>query len=436
MSIHKWFAFTLAAAVLFGCGGGSGGGGGAQDAEVSGIVTDFDGAAVRGARVWIDQFGETDSNSNGSYVLEDVSEGEWKIRAEVTRDGVRYRGENLAQTFPGERAKSVNITVIRESLMMRVFGTVIDNQGFPVRGARVFAMAPNDGGVFSSTVELTDSDGRFDLDTLMSNVDYRIVASGLGFNSDVDVVNVAAGNEVELVLALKNPTDPALPAPTGLQGVSWVSPRETTRSPQQDSAYQNIKRIFDPRTPQRSLSRDSSGGNYVEVDLFWDAYPNDDAHIGFGIYRFLEGDQWRPLDFLRDPEAELYIDLDSSLLAFDTASYVVTAISTLEDESADSNTVTVDTLDDLELNTTLQGPLTFRWQSGSGAQTFNVYLFDEYPSIGVDSMWTGTLNSAGTQLVYSGPSLQSGHRYYFIVLGLANSDTSRTISRVGEFIAN
>jgi hypothetical protein len=444
MMRSHWIAGFVALIAMVGCGGGgSGGGDGRRTADVSGIVTDFNGNAVRDAKVWIEQFDETKSNSNGSFVLENIAEGDWKIRAEVFRDGVRYRGENVVRTFEDERARSVNITLIRESQIARVFGQVVNNQGFPVEGARVFAMAPNDGGVFSSTYDLTDSEGSFDLDTLMGGVDYRIVASGVEFNSDVDVVNVPAGDEEELVLVLKNPTDPVLPAPTGLEAVSWVSPREETRSRGSDAAYQNLKRLFDPRTPSRTSTRDTNDGNWVEVDLFWDPYPNEDSHIGFGIYRrFGTVGDFFATDFLRDPEAEIYIDLDSELLEFDTVGYLITAINTnypdtSNSESESSNSVTVETLDDLFLNPVAQGPLRFRWQAGSGAEEFIVYLFDEYPGIGVGSIWDNAASPAtGTEAQYTGSSLQSGRRYYYMVLGVANSQTSRTISRVGVFVAN
>jgi hypothetical protein len=437
MKVLRWFLYPAVVAGVLGCGGDGGGNLGPRNSEVSGIVTNFNGEAVRGARVWINQFGETDSNSGGSYVLERISEGEWRVRAEVDVNGVRYRGENLAQVFESERSRSVNITVVRESQAMRVFGKVVDNLGRPLQGARVFAMAPNDGGVYTSTTALTDAEGDFDLDTLQSNVDYRIVASGLGYNSDVDVVNVAAGDSEELLLALKNPTNDALPAPTGLDWVSWVTPREETRSRETDSAYENVKRRFDPRTPQRSLTRDSSGGNYVEADLFWDPYPNNDSHIGFGVYRRFAGDIWRPADFIRDPEAEMYVDLDSQMLDFDTIDYVITAINTVESESADSNQITVETLDDLETTSVLQGPVRFRWLTGSGGEEFIVYLFDEYPTMGNNSIWDNASSPVGgTELTYTGPALQSGHRYYYIVLGLANSQRSRTLSRVESFVAN
>ena len=434
--------FLAAVMALVGCGGG-GAGSGARNAEVAGIVTDFNGDVVRGARVWIDQHGETDSNSSGAYLLSDISEGDYKVRAEIVKDGIRYRGENVARVFDGERSKNVNITVIRESQMARVFGRVIDNQGFSVEGARVFAIAPNDGGVFSSTYEITDSGGTFDLDTLMGGIDYKIVASGIGFNSDVDFVNVSAGSEQELILALKNPTDPFLATPTGLDGVAWTSPSEITRSAQSQTAIENIKRIFDPRTPKRTVTRETVNGNWVEADLFWDAYPDSDAHIGFGIYRrFGNSGQFTAVDFLRDPEAEIYQDNDSTLQEFETWNYFITALNTnypdtFDSESDPSNTVAIETLGDLFANSVLQGPLRFRWDAGSGAEEFIVYLFDEFPGIGVDPIWDNSGSPVGgTQLNYTGPGLQSGRRYYYVILGLANGQASRTITRVEEFVAN
>ncbi|MBC8065256.1 MAG: carboxypeptidase regulatory-like domain-containing protein [Chlorobia bacterium] len=444
MRILRWISYSAAVLALAGCGGGGGGAGsGPRTAEVSGIVTDFNGDVVRGARVWINEFGETDTNSAGTYILDHIAEGDWKIRSEIEKDGIVYKGENVARVFEGERSKSVNVTLIRENQQARVFGTVIDNQGFAVQGARVFAIATNDGGVYSSTYEITDSNGRFDLDSLVGGVDYKINASAVGYNSDVDVVNVSAGNDEELILTLKNATDPLLPAPTGLVGVAWTSPSEATRSAQARSAVDNIKRLFDPRTPKRTVTRDTVNGNWIETDLFWDAYPDNDSHIGYGIYRRLgTSGQYTAIDFLRDPEAEIYADADQDLQELESWGYLITALNTNypdtgNSESDPSNAITVETLGDLFTNSVLQGPLRFRWDSGSGADEFVVYLFDEYPGVGVDSIWNNSASPAtGTQLTYTGPSLQNGQRYYYVVLGLANGQGSRTISRVDEFIAN
>ncbi len=428
-------------AMLFamaGCGGGGTGSG--VKGEVSGLILDYNGDAVRGAKVWIDGSGETLSNSAGTFLLHDVRPGDRRVRAEIVQDGLTYRGENMVRVFEGERSKSVQVTVMRPNQMARVYGVVIDNQGFNLEGARVYAIPTTTGGVFGSSLELTNSNGRFDFDSLMGGEEYKIIASGVGYNSDADFVTVPAGGETELVLTLKNPTDPLLPAPTGLEAVTWTTPREVTRSPQSESAYQNIKRLYDPRTPVKSITRNTIDGNWIEADLFWDSYPDHAAHIGFGIYRRTGGSgSFTAIDFLRDTEAESFIDMDEDLIEFQTYQYYISAVNTSDpsnnSESDPSNTAQVQTLGDLYPMSPLQGPLRFRWESGSGAENYVVYMFDEYPGIGVGPWWTSS-TVTGTQVTYSGGALQSGRRYYYVVVGSANANQSRTISRVESFIAN
>lgn len=442
MRILQWLVGATALFAVAGCGGGGGGNSSGPAGQVSGLILDFNGDPVRGARVWINNGSETDSNSSGSFVLEDVERGDWKIRAEIEQDGVVYEGENTARVFSDERTKSVQITVLRSNQTTRVRGVVLDNEGFELQGVQVFAIPTQVGGVFGSSMELTDSAGTFDFDMLRGNTEYKIIATGVGYNSDADIVNVAPGGEENLVLTLKNPTDPLLPAPTGLEAVTWTTPSELTRSPQSMSAIQNLKKLFDPRTPTRTITRDTIDGNWIESDLFWDSYPDNAAHIGFGIYRRLgTSGSFSSLDFLRDTEAENYIDLDANLQEFETWSYYISAVNTsdptINSESDPSNVVQVETLGDLYALTPLQGPLRFRWDTGSGADEFIVYVFDEYPGIGVEEIWSNeSARATGTQVNYSGPSLQSGQRYYYMILGLANGDFSRTVSRVESFISN
>lgn len=449
MRFLRWILISAAAVAVFGCGGGGGtGGNGARNAEVAGVVIDLDGNAVRGARVWINEFGETDSNSSGAYLLDGISDGDWRVRATVTQNGTTYEAETVVRVFEGERTKNINLVVIPESEQARVHGQVVDNQGFVVENAHVFAIpvyepGVQETGVLSSVMELTNGNGQFSMDKLAGNIEYKITASGVGFNSDVEVVIVDPGESEEVLLALKNPTNPLLPAPTNLSAVSWTSPSEVTRSPQLMSAAENIKRLFDPRTPKQRVTRETINGNWIEIDLFWDQYPDNDSHIGFGVYRrFGNSGDFFALDFLRDPEAEIYEDADADLQEFETWSYIITALNTRypdtsNSESDDSNIAAVETLGDLFLNPVVQGPVRFRWQTGSGAEDFIVYLFDEYPSIDVGAIWDNSgAPVGGTELTYGGPALQSGHRYYFVVLGLANSDFSRTISEVGTFVAN
>lgn len=421
-----------------GCGGGKGG---AHNAELSGIVTDINGDIVRNAKVWINGFGETTTNSSGAYVLKSISEGDWVVRAEITQDDIRYKGENVARIFDGERTKSLNITICRASQQARIFGTVIDRDGHPIGGARVFAISA-DVDTASSTLDITDSQGRFNLDSLLGGIDYAITASARGFNNDNDTINIDSGDEREVVFTLGDATDPLLPAPTGFEAVIWTSPQEATRSVKSQSAINYIKSLFDKRTPKQSQTRLTVDGNWIETDLFWDIYPSNNAHIGYGIYRrFGNSGPFTAVDFLRDPLANIYEDNDEDLHENETWSYAISAINTNypdtnNSESDLSTAAVVHSLGDMNVNPIQLSPVKFSWQAASGAEEYAVFVFDEYPGINWNPPFWTSSRTAALNLNYSGPALTPGHHYFYVVLGFANSDSSKTISPVFEFVAN
>lgn len=432
----KWIWGGALLLTIAACGGG--GAGSQFKGEVSGIVTDANGDPVRGARVFADGK-ETFSNSAGSYVLERVSEGEHLIRAEISQNGIDFNGQNVVQVFRSERSKSLNIAIVRATLQARIHGTVRDRFGNRISGARVFAQ----GNALSSNVTITDSNGDFSLRALMSGINYGLTASARGYNSDLDSVNLTAGEDRTMNFVLGDGTNPAMPAPEDLTAVAWTTPWEISRAPNQKAALDAIKLMLDPRRA-RLKGRSTVGGNNIEVDLYWDEYvDNYTALIGFGIYRATtSGGASTAIDYLRDPNAYFYQDLDDDLLQDRNYYYEITALNTqypdtFDSESDFSNRYGVRTLGDLELNSVLSSPLTFRWFAASGASSYVVYLFDEYPGIGVQSIWnTESSPTSSTSQVYNGPALSSGHRYYYVILGLANGNDSRTLSLLGDFVAN
>jgi hypothetical protein len=244
--------------------------------------------------------------------------------------------------------------------------------------------------------------------------------------------------------SLDDETNPTLPAPQNLSAVAWTTPFEATRSRSSSLALEAVKRIVDPRRSLRPPpGRLSPLGNHVEVDLYWDPLPPQYyvSLLGFGVYRaFSAGGSATAIDFLRDPNAVFFSDVDDNLNSFTTYYYELTALNTTypdtpNSESLPSNRYGVETLGDLVLNSVIFGPTTFRWQSGSGADDYTVYVFDRYPGIGVDPIWISS-PTAGTSQVYGGPPLSLGQRYYFIVLGSANLGESLSLSEIGEFVAN
>lgn len=425
--------------VLAGCGGSLTAG---SRGEVSGLVTDIQGSPVAGARVFAGDR-QTTTNSAGSYVLTQVPIGIRTVQAEYRDGSLRFTGRNVVRVFQDDRSKSTNITVVRDNQQAVIRGTVRTSSGLRVQGARVSANF----GTFSSSMALTDSNGNYEIRALAAGVEYEVNASAAGYNSDIGSVTLAVGENRRVDFTLRSPTDPLIPAPQNLEAVAWTSPREVTRSHQDEMAFEGIKREFDPRrTEARASTRSTILGNYIEVNLYWDRPPVsfDDNLLGYGIYRATTPSGLSTaVDFLRDPIATFYQDLDSRLRENTIYYYEITALNTRfldgtgNSESDFSNRYGVRTLGDLTLRSPLQGPLTFRWNPAVGATEYIVYLYDRFPGIGVTSIWSNVSDrTTNTQLVYSGPSLISGRTYYYVVLGVANGDDSRTISPIASFVAN
>jgi hypothetical protein len=432
MKSRKLFLLLLGM-LLAGCGGG----GSDTVGSVSGFVQDVNGNPVRDARVFVDNGPQTYSNSAGTYVLTDVHGTLRTVKATVSQDGVSYFGSNTAQIFDGENSNSVNITMVPNSQRATLRGTVRDRNGFLVEGAHVFAAAVNGAGnptVYSSSVVFTNNVGRFEINTLLGGRDYKIIASAREFNSDTEFVNVSAGQSEDLDFTLGNPTNPLLPAPS-INGIAWTTPGiGSNRGVEQNAGLEAVKRMIQPKRAQWNHGRYTVGGNFVEIDLDWPLI-EDPSLLGFIIYRG-NGDvpinSLDAIDFYRDPMATLYEDFAETFQEFETYSYAMTSLNTESNESNYSNRVVVNTLGDLNLDAVTFGPITFHWQSGSGSTLYTVYVFDRFPALGVQSVWDNS--TASTQLAYNGPAV-SGHRYYFVVLGEANSGSSKTLSLIDSFVA-
>lgn len=425
----------LTALALSGCGGS-----GSFFTQISGVITDFDGNIVRGAKVWANSQ-ETLSNSGGVYVLSGVKTGQRAIHAEYLHNGVKYSGTNVVRVFENERSKNINIAISIESQQAKLRGTVRDRDGFKLAGARVFAY----GNALSSQIALTDKDGIYEMDGLAPGFNYTVVASGLGFDSDSVVVNLGVKESRNVDFLLSDPTNPAIPAPANFSAVAWTTPFEQTRSPQDKAALDAVKTLFDPRYKPRDLSRLSTQGNLVEVDLYWDPIPGQflESLLGFGIYRATTANgASTAIDFLRDPMAWFFSDIDDALLPGRAYYYEATSLNTsypdtFNSESDFSDRYGVIPLDDLELLPVGLNPLTFRWIAVPGAEEYMVFLFGSYPGFNATALWdTSGSPTAGTSQTYTGPALVPGKRYYYVVLGLANNQDSRTLSIIGDFIAN
>lgn len=435
MTRTHWLVGAAALITIISCGGG---GSDRFSGQVSGLVTDANGDPVRGATVFAGNR-STFSNSAGSFVLDNVPEGDVLVRAEIIQDGIEFNGQNLARIFRGERTKSLNIAVVRTTLQARIHGTIRDRFGNRVAGARVYAQ----GNALTGSLAIANSNGDYSMGGLMAGVTYQLTATAAEFDSDLDAVNLSAGDDRRVDFVLGDGSNPAMEAPENLVAIAWTTPSEISRDAEMRAGINAVKDMIEPRRKTQS-NRTTINGNNVEVNLFWDPYNDDyESLLGFGIYRATSaGGASAAIDFVREPSAFFFQDLDDGLREDRDYFYEITALNTqypdtFNSESDFSNRYGVRTLGDLFLLVEDLSPLTFRWEDAIGAEEYIVYLFEEYPGIGVNSIWNTESNpTTGTSQVYNGPNLVSGRRYYYVVLGLANGGDSRTLSFIADFVAN
>lgn len=419
---------ALSSVFLSACGGLTG----PTSSTITGTVIDADFNPMRDARVTAG--GQTTyTTSTGSYTLQELPDGDVEVIAEATVNGTRYNGRTTIFNLENTQQNNVNILVAPENARGTITGTVRDRDGYVLQGASVFAWA----GVGSSVRAVTNEDGRYTMRDLPSNVTFDLSATGRGYRSDQTGVTLNSGQTRNIDFVLDDPGLPGLNPPQNIEGITWVTHPTATRN--NDAAtYEAIKKIFDPRHKTGASSRVIRDDMSVETELIWDLVQFPDL-MGFNIYRG-NGSTGpvAPLDLSFDPLANYYVDI--GLNPQSVYSYAVSTVATLypdysNTESQLSNRVVVETLNLLHLNNVTAGPR-FNWQFGSGADDFYIYIFDSYPtgSASVNDLVYTSNAVSGTSWNYSGPMLQSGRTYYYIIVGTTNGLSSRTISQVGTFI--
>lgn len=408
------------------------------NSTLSGRVTDENGQPVRDARVWTLD-GETRSSVNGAYTIRGSREGDVNVFAETSQDGVTWRGRNMVRAVANEPQYSCNVVLFPLSSLARMRGSVRDTFGDPIVGARVFAYTD---GYLTSASTVTDADGNYSLTELGSGLNYTVQAGAPGFANDTSSLSLSSGENRLFNFVLSDRGTPALPQVTGLSSTTWVSPSFSARGGQdQSSAFENIKRMWNPNRPIQN-SRTSSAGNPIEIELNWNRLIGDDFY-GYGIYRGQGSATITDYDFYREPIAGTYVDGDNSLRPSQLYRYQVTALGTgypsaVNSEGPRSVAVDARTLDDLTSTVNSSGVLQFSWNTNSGATSYVVYIFDQFPSVGISSIFNNqgspsTTSSYSYNRVSNPGGLVLGRTYYYLVLGLANGNASRTLSPVSSF---
>ena len=452
-SIVKRNLFFLASCclALAGCGGGGGGGGYySTPGAASGVILDQNGNVVRGATVsysfgGVNNTVSTVSSSDGAYILKGLPAQVDLIQCQVVNNGVTYVGQNIAYLNSGAQTMSVNIAVYPSTQIASINGTVGDGLGHLIYGASVYAI-PASGKALTSAYGITDNSGHYFIGGLLAGTAYKLQVNAQGYTSAFDTETLNAGENRSLSYSIAAASSTTLPTPTGVAAVAYTAPSEVTTQPKVKRAVEAIKNLLNPKrkpnvvgTIKPKFKRATLFGedSTIEVDVTWNPITNTNL-LGYGIYQSEGNAPLVNIDFLSDPLGSLYEDMYGGLASGTTYNYAVTTVSTsytsTSGESPLSTSATVTPLGPLTLGSASTSTLpVFSWQAASGASTYVVYLFNQYPNIGVSDIYdNSTSPTTNTTFTYAGTPLTSGQTYYYIVVGQSASG-SQSISTVGQF---
>lgn len=474
---------ALAASLIGGCGGGGGGTGGGGGGTgggglpgpgptssgkiVIGKVVDMSGSPVPGATIRVEGGGPSATSlSQGGFRLDNVGTGVRRLTASVQQNGTTFTGSTQTLVLNQATTSNANIQVSASDQQAAITGTVRDAGGNPLRDARVFLavfVSPDTGngdGSLASLVAFTDSQGVYRLDNVPAGVSrYTIAASLQGFQNDKQFVNSLQVGELRRVdLTLGRSFGQGLVTPTNAQVFSFTQPSGGQRpyavsqsgaaaSPTA-AALERLRRALSPayarreakahagaaaRTTRQAHATDAFGGYAVQMDLFFDNNePNSIS--GFRVYNSEGNGQLQPYDFLQDPLADVYTDLDPFYVAGRQYNFAVSAINTDGAETGLSNASSVVPLDPLRLNRpgvsqSVNNPVLVSWDRINGASTYVVFLYASFPSVDANFNQYTAQNGASS---LSLPDLNSGD-YYVIVAGVSGDGSAVSVTPITKF---
>ncbi len=472
---------------ISGCGGGSsnnnnsnGGGnngGSTSRSTVTGTVTDAAGDTMVGIQVAIGSQTAT-TTQFGTYSIPDVviPSGQTSLVTTVTAlatlNGRSYSGSNTVEVLASEPLTN-NIHIVVSPIFQQggIRGTVRDNQGRALQGARVFAAIPNassntEFNTLSSITAYTDANGDYVLPNLPAAT-YTVTASFAGrVNQTLQNLNVTAGSNINASFTLVSGSGGGTPVVANFSAYTLTTPATPTRAAESTNftagmeavkqwvRSRHLKRIYPAADPKKvfvgkTISRATPAGTIIESDLFWD-YTQLDNLFGYVVLRSDNIDtNFRTIALLRDPLAARFADVDTALTPDLLYYYSLARLDTVNfpakgDEGTASDPVSVQPLNVLSLTAPTPGatpaaPPTFSWNTVNRVSRYQILLYDRFPNYqsktaadGVAPIWSPEATSPRR---YDGPALVSGKTYYWAVLGIDSAVSAYTISPIQSFIA-
>jgi hypothetical protein len=488
-------SFVLVGGAI-GCGGGSGSTNnpnpnpGTNRSTVTGTVTDPEGSSFVGATVTIG--GQTATTTQfGTYSIPDVAipNGQTSLITTVSAtanvNGITYSGSNTVEILASEPlTNNIQVAISPANQQGTISGRVLDNQGRPLQGARVFAGIPNpndncDFNTLSSITAYTNNNGDYSIPNLAAGT-YTVTASYAGrVNQTLQNLNVTPGSNINAPFTLVSGTGGGTPIVSNFSAISITTPTTPTRAAAGNtnavSGMEALRQWVRTRHAKRvhrtadvskvfvgkSTSRATPAGSIIEGDLFWD-YTQLDNLFGYVILRSDNSDtNFRTIALLRDPLAERFADIDGTLTPDLNYYYSVARLDTVNfpangDEGDPSDLAVIRPLNAISLNSPAAGATTnarplFSWTPVNRATLYQILVYDRFPTYqsntaqnGTAPIWPADPNNPGTSLIdvsqgarntqqYDGPALVSGRTYYWAVLASDDVGSAYTITPLQAF---
>jgi len=445
-----------------------------QNADVTGKVTDAQGNGVPGATLIPDSGGSAViSLGQGGYRLNGLTGNTvHRITASVQNGGTQYTGSTQVLTQGGFLISNANILVSPTGRQATVSGTVRNTAGTPLAGVRVFLTVPNGSasqvGQFSSLVAFSDGNGVYTIPNIPSDKPtggggISIAASTPGQqNQTFALATLQPGGSYNQDFALNASTGVAVGAPVIAYVTTATEPTDSQsgRAIQAHSigggaasVYDQLRRRLSPsyaRTADRTaatgrrLTAHAIGDYAIETDLAFDNPAQAGSVVGDSVYRTTgttlpiltppNQTQSNAYDFLQDPLANYYTDVtfstnQSTTVAGTQYNFAVSATNTDGTESALSSVLSITPLGPLTLSAptpgqTFVGSATVAWTPTTGAVRYVVFLYNQYPTIGLSPTLVSATLPTGSS-TYTTPILTGGQDYYAVVVGA--SDQTETL---------
>ncbi len=470
------------AALAGGCGGGGGGGNPATGGNggsypypsggssvVLGKVVDVDGNAVPGASVAADTGQTASTLSQGGFRLDGVPAGVRRIRVSTQQNGTTYTGSTQVLSLsssPSLTVSNANVQVSPSNQQATITGTVRDQNGQPIAGARVFlgvfvspgtAASNGTDGSVASLVAFADANGVYRLENVpvvTPQSSYTEAASLLNAqNTRVSVDNLRVGETRTQDFTLGGASGQTGPTPTNVAAFAFTQPGEAAQAQARSlsaaasglSAYEGIRRAMSPAYARRVARATASkqtqakahaspfGAYAIEADLFFDNNQPDSVS-GFRIYNSVGNAQLTAYDFLQDPLADVYNDLDPAYVPGQQDNFAVSAVNTTGGESGISPASTVTPLDGQTLvgpqnGQTVGSPVVVAWNHVNGADNYSVFVYPQFPNVGVaGTQYDASAGASSLTL----PGMPSGD-YYYVVAGSRGDGSAVTVSPITRF---